>query len=67
MFYLTSTDAKRYVVRHGGWILRIGLFIRNILQTSRLPVQMVLVTLTFVILVVTKSRHEVLKSPCEVS
>ena len=61
---------KRCVVCHGGWIRLIGLFIRNIcMQTTRLPVEMILMTLTltFVILVVTQSRHEVRESPCEVS
>ena len=37
-------------------------------KSLRLPVQSVfLVTLTFIIFVITKSMHEVLESPCEVS
>ena len=88
MFYFTSRYAKKTVRRSSCrlGIILIGIFIRNILQTTRslydfwfkqygsnsgaqtvvFNVLMTL-TLTYVLLVVTESRHEVLASPCEVA
>ena len=82
MFYLTSPsrDAKRYVMRHGDCNTSDRYFDKEILKPevsvtsgSKVMVQIVVfvfsvtLTLTYVLLFVTRTAHDVLEYPYEVS
>ena len=63
MFYLTSRDAK--TVRRTSW--RLGDFRLKVMAQTVVFMIFVTLTLTVDLFFVSRIRHEVLESPCEVS